>query len=66
MGLEILLESAQCAIEVVPDPERQRPADIPYMVGDSTKLRAQTGWRPEHGIRETLLDMLAWARKEFA
>ncbi len=65
-GLEILLESAQCAIEVVPDPERQRPADIPYMVGDSTKLRAQTGWRPEHGIRETLLDMLAWARKEFA
>jgi len=63
-GLEILLETAQNKIEVSPDPERQRPADIPYMVGDSTKLRAQTGWRPERNIRQTLGEMLTLARKE--
>lgn len=37
------------------DAELVRPADIPHLVGDSSKLRKLTGWEP----RITLRDMLA-------
>lgn len=30
----------------VPDPELVRRADIPHLVGDASKLRDATGWRP--------------------
>jgi GDP-4-dehydro-6-deoxy-D-mannose reductase len=63
-GLEILLQGARCSLEVVPDPKRQRPADIPYLVGDNTKLRHQTGWRPERNIRETLHELLDRSRRD--
>jgi GDP-4-dehydro-6-deoxy-D-mannose reductase len=63
-GLDILLEAAHIEFAIVPDPERQRPSDIPYLVGDNTKLRADTGWSPQFDFRQTLNDVLAWARKE--
>ena len=63
-GLEILLQEARLPIEVVLDADRCRPADIPYMVGDGTKLRQRTGWCPTHEFRATLREMLNWARKE--
>jgi GDP-4-dehydro-6-deoxy-D-mannose reductase len=65
-GLEILLAEARCPLEVRADPERQRPADIPRLVGDGTKLRQRTGWRPRYDLRDTLREMLALARKEQA
>jgi GDP-4-dehydro-6-deoxy-D-mannose reductase len=34
-----------------------RPVDLPTLVGDSTKLRAATGWRPRFGI-ELAIDEL--------
>lgn len=37
------------------DPELVRPADIPYLVGDASRLRAATQWVP----RRTLDDVLA-------
>jgi GDP-4-dehydro-6-deoxy-D-mannose reductase len=63
-GLDILLAAARhpCAARV--DPARLRPADIPYLVGDAGRLRADTRWRPERDITTTLQDLLAWARKE--
>jgi GDP-4-dehydro-6-deoxy-D-mannose reductase len=63
-GLEILVAEARRPLEIRTDPERYRPADVPYLVGDVTKLRQQTGWRPERDIRDTLREMLALARKE--
>jgi GDP-4-dehydro-6-deoxy-D-mannose reductase len=65
-GLEILLREARRAFEIVSDPARCRPADIPYLVGDGTKLRARTGWRPEHPLQATLCELLNWTRKEMA
>jgi nucleoside-diphosphate-sugar epimerase len=32
------------------------------MLGDSTKLRAATGWAPARSLDETLADTLAWWR----
>lgn len=65
-GLEILVAGALCPITVRKDPARCRPADIPFLVGDNTQLRTDTGWEPEWNATETLLALLAEARKEFA
>ncbi|MFH1841745.1 MAG: GDP-mannose 4,6-dehydratase [bacterium] len=63
-GLEILLQEARRKIDIATDPDRCRPSDIPYLVGDGTKLRACTGWRPERDFHVTLREMLDWVRKE--
>ena len=36
------------------DPSLARAADIPYLVGDSTKLRRATGWAPAIALEQTL------------
>ena len=41
-----------------PDPALMRRADLPYLVGDSTKLRRTTGWSPSIDLDQTLADML--------
>ena len=40
-----------------PVAEYMRPVDLPFLIGDSTKLRAATGWRPRSGL-ETAIDEL--------
>ena len=40
------------------DPTLVRPADIPYLVGDPTKLSATTGWAPRIPLETTLRDMI--------
>ena len=34
-----------------------RPEDLPYLKGDSTKIRTTLGWSPSFTIEETLRDM---------
>ena len=65
-GLRILVSAAAVPVTVRRDPSRDRPADTPCLVGDSRKLRADTGWGPESDAAGALLDLLAEARKEFA
>jgi GDP-4-dehydro-6-deoxy-D-mannose reductase len=64
-GLEILVENAQRPITVRRNPDLFRPSDTPIMVGDNSKLRSATGWEPEWEIRDTLVNLLQEARKEF-
>jgi GDP-4-dehydro-6-deoxy-D-mannose reductase len=40
------------------DPELMRPADIPYLVGDATKVRSATGWTPRHSLDDILKQVL--------
>ena len=40
------------------DPDLMRPADIPYLVGDSSKLKAATGWAPRVPLATTLRQVL--------
>jgi GDP-4-dehydro-6-deoxy-D-mannose reductase len=44
--------------EPVPDPSLVRPADIPHLVGDASKLRTTTGWSPRFSLQQTLQDMV--------
>jgi len=40
------------------DPALVRSTDIPYLIGDASKLRATTGWAPRHSLEETLRDVI--------
>jgi GDP-4-dehydro-6-deoxy-D-mannose reductase len=40
------------------DPDLIRPVDIPYLVGDSTKLRDQTGWEPAISLEQTIREIV--------
>jgi GDP-4-dehydro-6-deoxy-D-mannose reductase len=41
-----------------------RPADVPRLIGDPSKLRDATGWAPTRTLDETLDDVLAFARAQ--
>ena len=63
---ERLLARAIRPLELRVDPALARPADVPVLVGDPSKLIAATGWHPTHTLDATLTDMLAAARASLA
>ena len=56
--LDTLLELTGKTIEVVEDPERMRPSDIPSASGNSDAIRQTTGWQPAFALQDTLNDLL--------
>lgn len=61
--LDMLLAESSSNIEVRKDPDRIRPSDVPILVGDSTKFRKLTGWKPEIPLSKTLSDLLNYWRE---
>jgi GDP-4-dehydro-6-deoxy-D-mannose reductase len=61
--LERLIELSGVRVEVRVDPERLRPADIPVLVGDPTKLWRATGWRSRLPLDRTLRDLFQYWRE---
>jgi GDP-4-dehydro-6-deoxy-D-mannose reductase len=59
-ALEQLMAIAGVAAEVVEDPARMRPVDLPLLMGDAGRLRA-LGWTPRHTLDEALADLWAAA-----
>jgi GDP-4-dehydro-6-deoxy-D-mannose reductase len=51
--------AARKPVRIEVDPARQRPADVPYLVGDPSRLAADTGWRPARALADTVADVLA-------
>jgi GDP-4-dehydro-6-deoxy-D-mannose reductase len=45
-------------LEIVVDPARFRPADLPELRGDGSRLHAATGWAPEIPFDDTLAAVL--------
>lgn len=60
--LESLCELAEVKPRIEVDPERFRPAD--ELVGDPSRLRAATGWKPRHSLRDTLRELLEYWEEE--
>jgi GDP-4-dehydro-6-deoxy-D-mannose reductase len=56
--LDELLSMARVAVSLETDPGRLRPNDVPFMAGSAAHLTADTGWRPERTLRQTLTDTL--------
>ncbi len=61
--LDKLLSLTDAKIEVKQDPSRMRPSDVPRLLGDCSKFRADTGWKPEIPFDTTLQDTLDFWRK---
>ena len=64
--LRELIGIAHIAVEVRDDPERMRASDTPLLVGDATKLRAETGWAPHYPLPATLRAIYDDARERVA
>jgi GDP-4-dehydro-6-deoxy-D-mannose reductase len=59
-----LLARATKPLRIETDPALFRPADIPVLVGDPTKLHAATGYEPAYDLDDTLDAVLAEARAQ--
>jgi GDP-4-dehydro-6-deoxy-D-mannose reductase len=57
-----LIAAAGLDLEIVVDPSRIRPVDLPELRGDPSRLHAATGWVPEIPLDKTLADVLAYWR----
>jgi len=55
---EQLVALATHPMKLEVDPALERPVDVPVLCGDSSKLRAATGWAPEIPLAQTLADLL--------
>lgn len=56
--LNKLIEFSGAEVEVVVDPERLRPVDMPIVNCSSDKLRAQLNWAPKYSLEQSLRDIL--------
>ena len=50
--------------KIVCEEERLRPekSEVNRLLGDSTKMRALTGWKPEYAFEQGLAETVAWIR----
>jgi GDP-4-dehydro-6-deoxy-D-mannose reductase len=63
--LDGLLALAEIAPGVERDPARDRPTD--WLVGDASRLRTTTGWRPERSLESILEELyIDWLAREAA
>jgi GDP-4-dehydro-6-deoxy-D-mannose reductase len=58
----LLAMSTRKDIRVEIDPLRLRPSDVPVVIGDSSKFRAVTDWRPKIPFEQTVKDSLDYWR----
>lgn len=58
--LQTLKSFSPIKIQIVTDPERLRPSDIPETRGSHTKLRRDTGWTPQIPFNQTLKDLFEY------
>ncbi|MGH7197920.1 MAG: GDP-mannose 4,6-dehydratase [Candidatus Omnitrophota bacterium] len=61
--LDALFSMTRARIKIKKDPSRMREADVPALVGDASKFRKRTGWKPAVPFKRTLSDLLSHWRK---
>lgn len=63
--LETLLSLSSVEIEVVPDPGRMRPSEVPISICDNQRLASLGGWRPQYDLPSSLRDVLDYWREGY-
>jgi GDP-4-dehydro-6-deoxy-D-mannose reductase len=61
--LDTLIALSGLDVEVKVDPNRLRPSDVEILIGDCTKFRERTGWKPVIPLETTLSDLLEYWRR---
>jgi len=64
--LELLLGLSRHPIQVRQDPDRVRPADVPCLTCDASRLHRDTGWKPRIPFEQSLHDVLDYWREQMA
>jgi GDP-4-dehydro-6-deoxy-D-mannose reductase len=62
--LELIISKSSVKPEIVSDPARMRPSDVELLLGDSSKFRKQTGWKPVIPFEKTIDDLLEYWRNK--
>lgn len=60
--VEMFRALSNTKVEIVQDPSRVRSDEIPEICGDATKIHADTGWKPEISLEQTIKDLLDYWR----
>jgi GDP-4-dehydro-6-deoxy-D-mannose reductase len=55
--LDGLIAVSGVEVEVVQDPARMRPAEVPELYGSFAKAEAELGWRPQYSLLQSLGDV---------
>lgn len=58
-----MVELAKVEVTIEVEEARLRPVDVPTVIADASKIKADTGWQPEITFEQTLRDILDDARK---
>jgi GDP-4-dehydro-6-deoxy-D-mannose reductase len=61
--VELVRARGRVPVEVRVDPARLRPSDEPLLMGDTSKLRAATGWEPRIGMEQIVSELLEYWRE---
>lgn len=56
--LASLIARSRVEISIEPDPARQRPGDLPILLGDASRARRLLHWKPELPFEDTLTALL--------
>jgi GDP-4-dehydro-6-deoxy-D-mannose reductase len=62
--LNLLISMSKSKIAIKEDPARMRPSDVEVLIGDSSKFRKETGWKPEIAFEQTMKDLLNYWRSK--
>ena len=60
--LNALISRSRVPVRTEVDPARMRAADVPMLVGDATRLRAASGWKPQISFDQMIDDLLEYWR----
>jgi GDP-4-dehydro-6-deoxy-D-mannose reductase len=63
--IRILEKLTNQAFDLAPDPTLFRPTNEPVIFGDSSKLKAHTGWKQTVSIDETIKAVLEYEQTMF-
>jgi GDP-4-dehydro-6-deoxy-D-mannose reductase len=64
--LQVLIGVSGLRIDVRVDPARLRASDVPELVGDPSRIRADLGWQPSIPLERSLRDLLHYWRERVA
>ncbi len=60
--LDMIIELSHAEITVDIDSSRLRPSDVPVIAADTSKITADTGWKPVIPLKTTIADILDYWR----
>jgi GDP-4-dehydro-6-deoxy-D-mannose reductase len=62
--LDYILSFSSISIQIKIDKNRLRKADISELWGDNSKIQQETSWKPEIPLKQTLMDLLNYWRRQ--